>query len=389
MPAGGRAASPHLTCCGLFNTPPERAAAALAPLRPLGAEVVLAVDDRVDPAWVDGYRQIADRVFCVPFPGRPSRLYAWLREQCSGRWILQLDADEVPGAGLAGEIEEAFEREDEITHCWLPRRWLYPDQGHWLAQHPWRPDYSLRLMRNDPALVRFPALLHLPIEVEGPALYLREPLYHADLLLATLPERERKVELYESARPGYAVIDGRPFNEAFYLPERRSGLRCLPVPAGDCPAVREFVTASCPVDSANGRAPLVQPTLAEVTQLDECRTLPDEAYRARLRLLEDDLRLIAGETRTFDVEVENLGSETWPGGMRASPQIRLAYRWLDADGSVAAEGLRTPIPAPLRPRGRAIVPLVVNGGPGTAEIDLVHEGERWFGCGIQAAFEEA
>ena len=223
--------------------------------------MVLAVDDRVDPAWVEGYRRIADRVFRVPFPGRPSRLYAWLRAQCSGRWILQLDADEVPAPGLADEIEAALTREDEITHCWIPRRWLYPDRDHWLAQHPWRPDYSLRLMRNDPALVRFPALLHLPIEVEGPALYLREPLYHADLLLATLPERETKVEIYESVRPGYSVIEGRPFNEAFYLPERRSGLRTLPVPAGDSPAVCEFLSESFPVglDQRPGTARPAQP----------------------------------------------------------------------------------------------------------------------------------
>ena len=70
--------------------------------------------------------------------------------------------------------------------------------------------------------------------------------------------------------------------------------------------MRDFLSATLPVDSTNGRAPLEQPTLAEVTQLDECRTLPAEAYRARLRLLEDDLRLTPDERRTFDVEVENL-----------------------------------------------------------------------------------
>ena len=161
--AGAREDGPRLTCCGLFNTPPERVAAALAPLRPLGAEVVLAVDDRVDAAWVEGYRRIADRVFRMSLPGRPSRLYAWLRAQCSGRWILQLDADEVPAPGLADEIEEALDpaRTRSLT-AGFPGAGCTPTGIAGLPSTPWRPDYSLRLMRNDPALVRFPALLHLP-----------------------------------------------------------------------------------------------------------------------------------------------------------------------------------------------------------------------------------
>jgi hypothetical protein len=46
--------NPDVSYCSLVNCPPEQVAATLAPLRGLDPEVVLAVDDRVDSAWIDG-----------------------------------------------------------------------------------------------------------------------------------------------------------------------------------------------------------------------------------------------------------------------------------------------------------------------------------------------
>ena len=189
----------------------------------------LAVDDRVDAGWIEGYREIADRVLLVPFPGNFGAMYGWLRTQCSGRWILQLDLDEIPAAGLAEEVVATIEAGD-VTHAWLPRRWLHPDASTWLAQWPWRPDYALRLVRNDPALLRFPGLLHCTVRALGPCRYLRCALYHADLLLTDRRAREHKLAEYEREMPGF-VIDGRPLNEAYYLPERRATCAWQTVPA--------------------------------------------------------------------------------------------------------------------------------------------------------------
>jgi hypothetical protein len=385
-------AAPELSVCCSVNTPPGRVAAALAPLEPLGAEVVLAVDDRVDPAWVDGYRLIADRVILVPFPGNFARMYAWMRGQCAGRWILQLDLDEVPAPGLAAEVAETIAA-GEVTHAWVPRRWLHPDRRSWLAQWPWRPDYALRLLRNDPALLRFPGLLHCTVRALGPARYLRAPLYHADLLLNDRAARERKQAAYERELPGF-VIDGVSLNEVYYLPERRRDLRLAPVPPADAAAVAMFLDAGVAVDDALRRAEpagVAVATVEEIWRLSEERTLADDAYRARLELLDDDLRLVSGEWRTFDVEVSNRGSAHWPGGMDARPQIRLAYRWVGADGAPVQEGARTGLPAPLAPGAGAVVPLEVLGpsppGPREIEIDLVHEGVRWFGSAIRARID--
>jgi hypothetical protein len=381
-------ARPPLSVCMLVKTPPGRVAATFAPLRELDAEFVLAVDEGAGADWIEGYRELADRVLVVPFPGVFSRLYAWLVSECAGSWILQLDHDEVPARGFAAEVRETIAAGD-VTHGWVRRRWLYPDREHYLAQWPWRPDYLPRLLRNDPALLRFPALVHGIVSVLGPRRYLREPLYHADLLLTDAAARERKCAAYEAALPGL-VIDGRSTNEAYYLPERQAGLRLAPVPAQDAAAVGALLDADAPAPGGRPAVTVEHRTLAEITLRDENRVLHDDDYRAALTLLEDDLRLVCGEWRTFDVEVANLGTTPWPGGMEARPQIRLAQRWREAGGGLR-EGARTGLPAPLQPGARMVVPLEVLGpaAPGTheIEIDLVHEEVRWFGAPIHARLD--
>ena len=385
-------ARPPLSLCCSVNTPPGRVAAAFAPLAALDAEVVLAVDDRADRDWIEGYRQIADRVLLVPFPGNFALMYAWMREQCAGRWILQLDLDEVPAAGLADEVAQTIAA-DDVTHAWLARRWLYPDGQSWLAQWPWRPDYALRLLRNDPALLRFPGLLHCPVRALGPSRYLRAPLYHADLLLTDYEWRERKQLEYERELPGF-VIDGLSLNEVYYLPEQRRDLRLAPVPGEDGAVVAAFLTAGVEVPQALRRTwpgGVGAARADEIGRLSEGRALDARDYDARLVLLDDDLRLVSGEWRTFDVEVENRGGAHWPGGMDALPQIRLAYRWLEGNGEPLQEGGRTALPAPLAPGARAIVPLEVLGpsppGARVIEIDAVHEDVRWFDRPVRARID--
>ncbi|MDQ3723353.1 MAG: hypothetical protein M3376_09875, partial [Actinomycetota bacterium] len=338
-------ARPELSVCCSVNTPPGRVAAAFAPLAELDAEIMLAVDDRADRDWIDGYRQIAGRVVLVPFPGNFARMYAWMREQCAGRWILQLDLDEVPAPGLAAEVRETIAAGD-LTHGWVPRRWLYPDGARWLAQWPWRPDYALRLVRNDPALLRFPALLHCTVRALGPCRYLRAPLYHADLLMTDAAARARKLADYERDMPGF-VIDGVSLNEVYYLPERRADVRLADVPAEDAAAVESFLQAAVTVPVHLRRATpgtLARATPGQIAHRSEARVLTDEAYSARITLLDDDLRLVSGEWRTFDVEVCNRGDAHWPAGMDACPQIRLAYRWRRGEDAPPQEGARTGLP---------------------------------------------
>lgn len=371
----------------LVHYSPERAAAMLAPLRALDPEIILAVDDRIDPEWIEGYREHADHVITIRFPGMFSKTATWITHQCTRDWILILHDDELPSAGMAGEIAEIMAA-GEVTHAWVRRWWLYPDSGQWIDEWPWRPDYHLRLIRNDQRLFRIPAMAHEAPRAIGPHVFMRAPLYHASLMFEDLDDRVSKCERYDKLRPGL-TSDGLPMNQAYLLPEQRATPpRLAPVPEGDLPLVRAFLgegEPTAPPRSALGS--LRHASSDEIATFDESRELPESAYRARIRSLVDSFQMVDGHPRTFDLEVTNLSDEAWPGGVDARPEIRIAYRWIDQDGA-GVEGLRTPFGKPVGPRESAIVPMLVQppGSPGihTIEIDVVHEHVRWFDCVLRA-----
>jgi hypothetical protein len=367
----------------MINVPPARVAAALEPLRSLEPEVVLAVDERTDPAFDDGYCLIADRVLRTPFPGTFAAAFGWLRTHCGGDWILQIDSDEVPSPDLAAAAA-AVMADDDATHAFVPRRWLYPDGDHYLAQWPWRPDYHLRLLRNDPALLRFPSIAHEPVRVIGPNRHLTEPLYHAHLLEPE-EQRVRTVERYDGLRPDLRM-EGRSLSEAYYLPERRTAVKTVRLPHRDRRVVHRWLTAEGTVAS-RGRdpAPLLHVDPDAVAAHQERSELLATAYRAELRLLDDDNVMVAGHHRSFDVEVHNRGDARWPGGLEAHPRVRLSYRWRDlGNGHVFVEGHRTGFGTPIGPGERRLVPATVLAPtiPGSYDVDfdLIHEDHRWFGC---------
>ena len=78
-----------------------------------------------------------------------------------------------------------------------------------LDESPWAPDYQLRLVRNDPALLWFPGVTHWPIEAVGPDRNFYAPLYHTDLLLNPVERRREKSSRYERIEPGKPV-EGAP-----------------------------------------------------------------------------------------------------------------------------------------------------------------------------------
>ena len=368
-----------LSVCCFAHRSPERVVALLALLRPAADEIVVALDERADDAMLPALADIADSVVRVPFLHPAERAAGWLHEQCSARWILRIDTDEIPSRDLIAALPELVSATD-VTHYCLPRLWLFPDAGFVLDQPPWKPDYQLRLVRNDPALLRFPGELHSSVAPLGPRRYLDLPLYHADCLLNSVEERERKCRTYERMRPGLRIA-GRPFNHAYYLPERYESLRTARVVERDRELVASVLDPT-PLD-ASARKPRVR--VAERDEVDrrwERRPLPESAYRAELSFVNDEERMTAGESREVFVRVKNLGDEHWGWGWESG--IRVAYRWRDGDGGlVVPEGLRTPLPASVAPGGEAVVAAVVTApaGPGryVLELDLVHEHVRWFG----------
>jgi hypothetical protein len=281
-----------------------------------------------------------------------------------------------------------------VMQYWIPRRWLFPDRTMYLTEWPWLPDYQLRLVRNEPALLRVPGTVHSSVLCLGPAHYLREPIYHLDCVIRSEKERAAKARAYDRLDHDIQVARGGrpPVSEAFYLPERWRDLPRAPVPSGDrdvlaAYAGRRFLAQRSP-------ASLESPRLAtreEVDRLWSRRPLGADAYDALLQIAERSLRISTGDVRTLDVDVSNRGTETWDWGGDAAPPIHLSYRAQDMEGQHVCDGPRTPMPAPLSPGSSIRVPLLLQApnSPGDYlfSVDLVHEHVRWFGRAVDVAVQ--
>lgn len=376
---------PALSVCLFTNSSAARVRAVIAPLSALAPEVVVAVDDRMPAAEVSAFTSFADRLLVAPYLPPPERGFPWLHAQCTGRWILRLDGDEVLGAGAAAELAPLVAGSEAVTHALFRRRWLFPTQDAYLLDWPWRPDWQLRLVRNDRALHQVPGTMHTSVEVTGARRYLESTIYHADLLLSAAGRRAAKAAAYDAERAS-ARIAGRPFNEAYYLPEARDRLRTAAVPEPDRELVRALLEAAVVPGEESPRCRPEHVSRATVDASWPGRLLEGDDYRASVAVLDEgDVEVFAGEPLSLDVRVTNLAGWTWPWGVMRTPEVRLAQRWHLADGRVV-DGARTLLPEPIGPGESRRVAVELSTPPAgevvAVEVDLVHEHVRWFGAGV-------
>lgn len=380
-----------LSVCCLTNGPAGRIGALLELLRPVADELVVAVDADADMETERACAAFADRLMRVPYASPPERSLAWLHAQCSARWIFRIDSDEIPSAALFEALPGLSHAED-VAYCCFTRRWLYPDAARYLDLPPWQPDYQIRLVRNDPALLAFPGEMHTSVYLNGPARFLDLPLYHADCIVNSVEQRARKARLYEGLRPGIRVA-GRPLN-ASYLPERWPEIKLAAVPNKDYELVSRVLD---PHPASGRRRPQVEPRLAlreEIDRLWEKRPVSRSAYDGRVAVGQSDQSMTTDELRWFDVRVENLGEETWPWGAR-NPEVRLVHRWCTDEGAQVGEERATPFPADVAPGETARVHASIRApeAPGryALQFGLVHEHAYRFGRGavIEVEVERA
>ena len=83
-----------------------------------------------------------------PYADPVDRPVGWVHSLCTRDWILWLDDDEIPSAGLLAAVPAAI-ADRSVTHCFVPRRTLWRDAGSALLGPPWVPDFQLRLVQND------------------------------------------------------------------------------------------------------------------------------------------------------------------------------------------------------------------------------------------------
>ncbi|HEY6962043.1 MAG TPA: hypothetical protein VI408_09175 [Gaiellaceae bacterium] len=346
-----------LSVCILSGGDPRRLAALLGAVRGVADETVVAVDERVDPERLEAVSSLADVLVRYPFAPPVERPLAWLHSLTTREWVFRIDDDEAPSAAL---LELLAAPPSHLTHVYVPRRWLWREG--WIDADPWAPDWQLRLTRRDAA--RFPGVMHIPIAADGPHAYLDAPLYHLDLVLNDYAARAAKARRYDAERPGLR-LGGTPLNEAYYLPEDRDPAT-VDIPAGDVATVRAVFR---PAEIGAGA---LSPRLATREEVDAYWSrAPLPSYAARLELGRPP-RFVEGEVRQVDVVVHNDGATTWPA--TGYPEIRVAY-----DG-----GLRTALPHDVAPGESVVVPASVrapeDAGDHIIQLDLVHEGVRWFGA---------
>jgi len=369
-----------LSVCCLVHEPAECVAGMLSALRPVADELVVAVDSASAAAESPLLPALADSFYRVPVQLPFEQYLPWLHSLCCGDWIFRIDGDEAASAALVEALPSLL-ADERVLQYRLPRRWVFPDVGRFLSPAPWTPDYQVRLVRNDAATLRFRGTLHSSAEPVLPARYLTQPIYHLALLGSSFEERQVRVRRYGEQRHAVPNVD----NAGYYLPELREDVDFEPVPDADRVLVERALAG---VDKVEGvPSPATDVPLAEALRLSPLRELADRDYDVELECVAPKLSFVAGSAHDVRVRIVNRGGATFPWG-DWTPAVRPSYHWLTPAGEeLVRDGHRTLLSHDLAPGEAAIVSLAVVAPPEPGdyvlEVDLVHEGVRWFDCGLR------
>jgi hypothetical protein len=345
----------------------------LVAARSFADELIVGVDSSSSDATEEICRSYADKVFRIaPVGGDLYHVLGWLHEQCTGDWILRLDADELPSSGLVTALPDLI-ADREVTHYLLPRRWVIGlDTTRWITEHPWWPDYQIRLYRNIRSLIEFPRTVHQPCRVVGEGRTIAEgSIYHYDLVYHSEARRRAKVQPYEKLAPGRSL----PW---FYLTDT-SILNHNSLPAHDLP----FALVS---SGRNHRAPAAVVDISDADRRDivcQQSSFGPELFRADISVLQEVLAIRSGELQAVEVQLSNLSNAAWGSAEPGVADVRLSYHWLTRSGEVyERDGLRTLMACVIPPeaKARVIAQVRAPAEPGiyTLQWDLVIENVAWF-----------
>lgn len=125
--------------------------------------------------------------------------------QCTGEWVLALDADEEVSPELAQEIEALLAGSPDRDAYFLPRRNFF--LGRWIRHGGYWPDPKLRLFRRGRAQFEERAV-HETMQCSGPTGRLRGPLLHH--AYPTLESYIEHMNRYSTLGAGQALARGKP-----------------------------------------------------------------------------------------------------------------------------------------------------------------------------------
>lgn len=145
----------------------------------------------------------------------------------------------MPSAALLAALPDLVANQELLQYV-LPRRWVFPDVGHYIDEIPWSQDWHVRLVRNCRAALRFAGSLHTNISGVEPLRYVDVPFYHLACVITSQEEREARSAFYETARPGRQTMPGWSVNN-HYLPERFQHQPSAVVAAADLAVLRRVL----------------------------------------------------------------------------------------------------------------------------------------------------
>jgi inositol phosphorylceramide mannosyltransferase catalytic subunit len=370
-----------LSVCLISVDPPARLETVLEPLRPYAQEILIAVDAHLDEGALAGHDGLADRILEIDVRSHQQHL-DWLQRQCTGDWVLRLDSSELVSRAFLRRLPEMLSSQ-AVRQFWVLRRWLFGQERNYLDEHPWSVDFVSRLMRND-GTPPTPSLTPPCAGSSVPHEYVTEPFYNLELLLEDGQQRRDEVIRSEIIRPRLKAVGGGRLHEAFYLPELHKSLHLKPVPEEDRAAIAHVHVGSEVVTPTHRNKSSVV-AFAEVDRPLSKQAVQDNPSRTSIETYETAVSFAPAETRAVFFYVTNQETERWPANLNESPQIRLGYRWLHADGTLLEEtGPRSPFPRPVEPGDRVLAAVHAQApaqiGDYLLEVDIVHEHIRWFEC---------
>ena len=316
---------------------------------------MLLVDSESTDDTLDVACAYADRVQVVEHPPFIEVAMDWGLRRATGEWLLWLDDDELVSTSF-GAARDQLLADPDLTHYWLPYRWVVPgaDGGHrWLRQFPWYPNERLRLIRNVGSVFHHRGRLHSPIEVAGDGRVLDADegvIYHLDLAWRSRAEREAKVARYRG--------NNAPSCEEYYLYEDYAAtLRAEPfddeeITRPPTPAARRAAEerrerfAATPGSNVDPEVATVAAMQARIARHWENADVFSAEY------LEHDTPATVLPNRGYVVElaVRNTSAVPWRNSGPLRGRVAMSYHWAHPDHGVLLEhGDRALLPRVVEP----------------------------------------
>ncbi len=175
------------------------------------ADELVVVDDLSTDRTVNIARERGAKVYSRKLEGYGSqKQYALL--QCTGDWVLSIDADERVTPELAREISAIVAENKNPAGYFVPRRIYF--LGKRLRFGGVGKDWVLRFFRRDKGRYR-PLEIHEQVEVDGETVRLKNPLDHFSY--ATLEEYLEKLPSYTAMAARQRWEAGKRFSSWHHL----------------------------------------------------------------------------------------------------------------------------------------------------------------------------